>query len=269
MTVKRIPAALSAVLISLPLLLSCVKEERRECPCWLTVALDDALRTAPTAGVSLWTAEGPILSESVAPGDYASPADGYERTVPRGYVRTVVTTGADLSSVSAGRLIYTAGSPVDSVWAHTALVDCRDEFATDSARLHRQFARVHLFLEVPPQDGRERSYSIGTGCGGFDLLALAPLEGQWTLPLVMRTDGSTDFIVPRLSDRMRFSLTVSESSPDGDEDDVDLQALLAALGYSWSKEDLDDIWIGLDFVKGTVSVQIAPWEDGGTIIEKI
>ena len=232
MTVKRIPAALSAVIISLPLLLSCVKEERRECPCWLTVALDDALRTAPTAGVSLWTAEGPILSESVAPGDYASPADGYERTVPRGYVRTVVTTGADLSSVSAGRLTYTAGSPVDSVWAHTALVDCRDEFATDSARLHRQFARVHLFLEVPPQDGRGRSYSIGTGCGGFDLLALAPLEGQWALPLVMRTDGSTDFIVPRLSDRMRFSLTVSESSPGGDEDDVDLQALLAALGYS-------------------------------------
>ena len=33
MIVKRIPAALSAVLISLPLLLSCVKEERRECPC--------------------------------------------------------------------------------------------------------------------------------------------------------------------------------------------------------------------------------------------
>ena len=104
---------------------------------------------------------------------------------------------------------------------------------------------------------------------GYSMLSGALTVAMMILPLVMRTDGSTDFIVPRLSDRMRFSLTVSESSPGGDEDDVDLQALLAALGYSWSKEDLDDIWIGLDFVKGTVSVKIAPWEDGGTIIEKI
>lgn len=267
MTGKRIPAALAAILIitSLP---SCVKEGRRECPCWLTVELDDALRTSTTAGVSLWAADGPILSESVAPEDYST-GDCYERTVPRGYVRTVVTTGADLSSVSRGRVSYEAGTAIDTVWTHTALVDCRDEFARDSARLHRQFARVHLFLESPPEDGLDRGYSVATGCGGFDLLAVTPLEGGWGQSLVMRTDGSSDFIVPRLTDRMRFDLDIAEEGPDGDSDTVDLQGLLAVLGYSWSKEDLDDIWIGLDYVKGTVTITIRAWEDGGTIIEKI
>ena len=82
-------------------------------------------------------------------------------------------------------------------------------------------------------------------------------------------DGTSGcvFSVPRMRPEDRFAIRVSNS--DGDDDEVDIQAILQDIGYSWSKRDLDDMVIALDYARGTVDITVLPWEDGGRIEETI
>lgn len=249
----------AAALLLLP---SCsVKEDRQPCPCWLTVVLDDASRTAPDAKVLLVGGNGTLVSESV------SPEEEYERTVPRGYVRTVVCTGADLSEMSTGTVAFRYGERIDTIWSHTAVVDCRDEFARDTAALHRQFAVARLILKAGLEEDDGRLYSVETSCGGLDLQSSSPTKGGWGIQLVMDGTSGCVFSVPRMRPEDRFAIRVS--NPDGDDDEVDIQAILQNIGYSWSKRDLDDMVIALDYARGTVDITVLPWEDGGRIEETI
>lgn len=249
------------------LLASCsLKEDRDACPCWLAVRMEDAMRHDRTAAVSLWSGGAAILAETVATADYAG-SSPYERTVPRGYVRTSVSTGADASMALSGSVTLRTGVECDTIWAHTALVDCRRETALDTARLHRQFAKVHVVLDRAPGEDGDRTYTLETGCGGLDLLTLEALPGDWEIALVMPPDGHAVTHVPRLSDGMAFRLRIG--NPDGDSDMVDLQEILREAGYSWRKKDLDDIWIGLDYIRGTAEVTIEPWIGGDIYDETI
>jgi len=259
MTTKSAITCAATALLLLP---SCsVKEDRQPCPCWLTVVLDDASRTAPDAKVLLMSGNERLISESV------SPEEEYERTVPRGYVRTVVCTGADLSVMSTGTVAFRHGEQIDTIWSHTAVVDCRNEFARDTAALHRQFAVARLVLKAAPEEDDGRLYSVETSCGGLDLQSSSPTKGGWGMRLVMDGTFGCVFSVPRMRPEDRFAIRIS--NPDGGDDEVDIQAMLRDIGYSWSKRDLDDMVIALDYARGTVDITVLPWEDGGRIEETI
>ncbi len=259
MTMKIAITYAATALLLLP---SCsVKEDRQPCPCWLTVMLDDASRTAPDAKVLLMSGNEGLISESV------SPKEEYERTVPRGYVRTVVCTGAELSKISTGTVTFRHGERIDTIWSHTAIVDCRDEFARDTAALHRQFAVARLILKAAPEKDDGRLYSVETSCGGLDLKSSSPTKGGWGIQLVMDDTSGCVFSVPRMRSEDRFTIRIA--NPDGNDDEVDIQAILQDIGYSWSKRDLDDMIIALDYVRGTVDITVLPWEDGGRIEETI
>ena len=259
MTTKSAITCAATALLLLP---SCsVKEDRQPCPCWLTVVLDDASRTAPDAKVLLMSGNERLISESV------SPEEEYERTVPRGYVRTVVCTGADLSVMSTGTVAFRHGEQIDTIWSHSAVVDCRNEFARDTAALHRQFAVARLVLKAAPEEDDGRLYSVETSCGGLDLQSSSPTKGGWGMRLVMDGTSGCVFSVPRMRPEDRFAIRIS--NPDGGDDEVDIQAMLRDIGYSWSKRDLDDMVIALDYARGTVDITVLPWEDGGRIEETI
>lgn len=49
---------------------------------------------------------------------------------------------------------------------------------------------------------------------------------------------------------------------DGRTVPYDLGGAIRAAGYDWGAEDLDDIFLGVDYVTGEVSVSVVPWEEG-------
>ena len=75
--------------------------------------------------------------------------------------------------------------------------------------------------------------------------------------------------VQRPEDEAEDRFAIRISNPDGGDDEVDIQAMLRDIGYSWSKRDLDDMVIALDYARGTVDITVLPWEDGGRIEETI
>ena len=255
---------IAGMALTLLLAVSCsFKEERVDCPCWLTIDLSDVKRVSDKASVELLEDGEVIYSETVSGRDIEN--GQFERTVLKGIVRTSVCSGA--SRVSSSKAFFPKGHMADTVWAHTAEVDCTGETAVDIVRMHRQFAHVTLrFLDKESAQDID-ALSVSTDCGGLDLLKLSPLPGDWGMALDLTEDGTAGFFVPRLRQGGRLVLTVTSAGKE--TDDIDLQRLLEQAGYRWDREDLDDVTIGLDFNLGVVGIRIDPWKEGQKYEENI
>ena len=255
---------IAGMALTLLLAASCsFKEERTGCPCWLTMELSDVARVSDRARVELLEDGASVCSETVSGKDIRN--GQFERTVLKGIVRTSVCSGA--ARVSSSKALFTGGQMADTVWAHTAEVDCTGETAVDVVRMHRQFAHVTLrFLDRESAQGID-ALSVSTDCGGLDLLTLSPLPGDWGMTLELSDGGTAGFFVPRLRQDGRLVLTVTSAGKEKDE--IDLQRLLEDAGYRWDREDLDDVTVGLDFNLGVIGIRIDPWKEGQKYEENI
>ena len=102
-------------LLGLGALASCsVKEDRSDCPCWLTVEADKAI------SLSAWFGSHQILDNH--------PGGLVEHTVPRGLVEIVA---------SHGEFKVMEGHQMDSLFAQRALVDTDGETAGYTVHLHK------------------------------------------------------------------------------------------------------------------------------------
>jgi len=259
-------ATLAALLIPLllPVLPSCsVKEDRRGCPCWLEVALAPCEALARSVTVSAWN-PSPLFLEGVDVRDYP---DGYERTVPRGYLTVSVFAGRRVQELSGESLLIPDGQPCDSLWAHRALIDCSGEFARDTAVLHKQFASVRLHVDNLPE-GEDYPYGLilRSRFDGLRLTDCSPHAGAWSLPLRSLPDGTYLFRVPRQGDG---SLSV-DLLLDGEKvDSYPIGEEILRSGYSWLSEDLEDIAIGMDYGRGEVRISVEPWREVDPLREAV
>lgn len=52
-------------------------------------------------------------------------------------------------------------------------------------------------------------------------------------------------------------------------DTIRLGETISNTGYDWTADDLDDIWIGVDWAQGEISVRIEGWDPGQIYTETI
>ena len=245
--------ALAAVLA---LLASCsVKEDRDECPCWLEVAVSGCERIARNITVSAWN-PSTVFMEGIDVRDYPK---GYERKVPKGYLTVSAFAGRKVQELSGESLVIPDGLPCDSLWAHRALVNCNGEFARDTAVLHKQFATVHLKIDNL-KEGEQYPYALvlRSRFDGLRLTDCSPHAGVWSCDLDRLPDGTYVFRVPRQGDG---SLAI-DLMLDGEKmDEYPVGEYILQSGYSWLSEDLDDIWIGMDYGGSEPNIVIEKWGD--------
>ena len=262
----RNPFAAALPLLSLLLLLavSCgaIKEDRTECPCWLRLLMKDAFRPTRIATVHLKASASDSFEEGVTKGD----TNGNEReyTVSRRMVRVCVWSQMGAGAVDGTTMTFTKGQPVDTVWAHSNLVDCRFESAVDTVHMHKQFARVTLLPDADTwAEMNVGRLEIETTVGGFDLESLLPLKGDWGVGRDIARDEAEGitFIVPRMTFDDTFALTVYDTGGE-QTDEWDLQAVLTGVNYSWTKTDLDDVTVQLSRTHGEVYAEVEPWQNG-------
>lgn len=233
-----------------------VKEDRGGCPCWLEVAVSGCRTVSRNVTVSAWN-PGMLFSEGIDVLDYP---DGYERTVPKGYVTVTAFGGRKVQELSGESLVIPAGLPCDSLYAHHSLVDCSGEFARDSVVLHKQFATVYLRIDNLPE---EEPYPYGlilrSAFDGLRLTDCSPHAGTWTLSLDRLPDGTYRFRVPRQGDgSLSFDLLYKGNKVD----EYPIGEHILRAGYSWLSEDLEDIYIGMDYGGSEPRITIEPWDEG-------
>lgn len=246
--------ALSLATMLLPASCS-VKERRENCPCWLEIAVSGCRSVSRNVTVSAWN-PGMVFSEAIDIFDYP---DCYERTVPKGYVTVTAFAGRRAQELSGESLIIPDGIPCDSLYARHALVDCTGEFARDSVVLHKQFATVYLKIDRL-QDEYPYPYRLvlRSAFDGLRLTDCSPHAGPWTLPLEALPDGTFRFRVPRQGDG---SLSIDLVLGNETVDSYPIGEHILRAGYSWLSEDLEDIYIGMDYGGSDPHITIEPWGD--------
>ena len=222
-------------ILGLVALVSCsVKEERGDCPCYLTV---DAERTVSVDG---WFGARSLFNVN---GGFV------DRQVPRGIVDIVA---------SHGRFSVPEGQQMDSLFARRIPVDTDGESAYARVTLCKNFATIELDFK-DEDDGRTNYDLLATGTiSGVDVRSLNPVEGSFSFVPEPNTDGrGYAFRVPRQKDETLKLLL----SKDGNiVETIDLGHLVAKTGFDWKAESLGDIAILCDLPAHTFTITVKDWE---------
>ena len=212
-----------------------VKEDRSDCPCWLTVEAEKSI------SISGWFSQTNLFKD--LEGGFV------EKTVPRGIVDIVAHHGS---------LTAADGSQMDSLFAQRVWVNTDAEFAGHTVKLNKNFATIELDFK-DEEDGRT-DYDllvIGT-VNGVDAHTLEPIDGAFSCVPEPVVDGrGYAFRAARQKDE---SLKVMLSHEGETVDTIDLGYLIAKAGFDWKAESLGDITILADLPTRTFSIIVKEWD---------
>lgn len=235
-------------------LVSCsIKENRFECPCWLVVCIDGM----PEEGIVLSVdGETHLFTERIG---NAMEGNYYERKVPRGELSLWAFKGGLENACYNGIYTVAPGNEADSLYSYCKGFESNCDFYVDTVRLCKQFATIGIHVRSSLPDLPLKLRARGNVCG-FKLSDSLPIDGAFVCDIEL--DGSLDgsFRVPRQIDD---SLTLEFYDPASGETEYSIPVgrMVVMEGYDWTKANLDDISIMLDYSSMEVTIIIAEWEE--------
>ena len=139
-------------------LASCsVKEDRTDCPCWLTVRA-----SYPNEAVSAWYGTHMLFDGLMG--------QQVDRQVPRGEVAVLA---------SCGSFTVHVGEQMDELFASIVRVNTQGETAEVTPKLNKQFARVHLEFKESDEGRVEHTLVVEGNVKGSDIRTLQPVTGPF------------------------------------------------------------------------------------------
>lgn len=230
-------------LLFLVLLSACsVKEDRKECPCFLTAVFDREFSGRLT--LCGWQGTGCVFK-----------MEGIEPNAVGEFVTRIERGVYDLSA-SVGYNVISPGSECDSLylWSSEAPVDATGEELSISLDLHKQFATVFLTLDSPA------AVHVSGEVRGVELFTREPIEGEFSFDPGSEDGLSYVFRLPRQRPGTNPGLELTLDS----EVVIPLGVMIADAGYDWSEPSLKDIVLHLEYVGLSAQVTVLPWEEGFT-----
>ncbi|MCQ2143059.1 MAG: hypothetical protein MJY56_03215 [Bacteroidales bacterium] len=254
---KRNPLLISCSLALLfVVVFSCsIKEDRRECPCYLEVDLSElSAELSPEVFLSIEGEGGFSFSKTITPDEFGSLLTV---KVPRTGVGVQAYYGAWAGEAS-GRadLSIPLGSECPPLYLHYSYVDTSEDVARDTVRLHKDYCLLDVTMlssdgEFPFSvavigrvDGYEDDGRPHTG--RFDVRELPTIEGRFLVR------------IPRQNDN---SLILEIYDDEGVLRRFALGEYIASSGYDWSAPDLRDIAVKVDYSKIAITVSVGSWSE--------
>lgn len=223
-----------------------IKEDREVCPCFLTVVRPDS--GAGSQGDLLWyLAAGDFGLEGKIPEGEIQARD---IEVPRTVFRLIAAWGitGGLSDMSGYRI--GEGESWPPVYYYKTDLDARCNSLRDTIHLHKNYCRISIGGDI----SESFTYKLSGSSCGFDwdgnvlkgsFCSVFSQEGASFCCLVPRQDDSSLRLdIYRLGELVR-------SFPVGE--------IIAASGYDWTAEDLEDIDLGLDYLDSGVNFTVNGW----------
>ena len=268
------------------LLSSCfVKEDRDECPCWMTVEMSDRVRHDGSVVLRL---RGNSDEDAV---DYAFKVSEsikadvgiLEYEVPRGSVGvSVVALGNEIpgrtgyDEKAAGhdgdQIRIPVGEQMDSLYGFFKMYHTRCESIRCDVELHKEFCTVSFTLV---DEHYESPYDIEvrgnvSGVSSWDLAPMngvfkyAPVaeEGVYRVRVPRQVDASLELVMLEMPCQAGHDGVRTED--DGERAVVNrfpLGEYIIRSGYDWAAKDLSDVSVALDLEKQQVMVTVSGWDE--------
>lgn len=265
------------ILCAIITLVSCstIKEDRSECPSYLTFDVDAFIAAGfRTAVVSYQAENGDVFQDEITLAQYRGV--GYEVPIERGHRSQVsVVAGLERSTISETSVRALNNSPFDRIWAYASDIEPAGDLEVIRTAPHKQFCDVTFtFPEGTPEDvDFPYVLRVRTTFNGFGLYSLSPLpilSGYETCSYPDKDNGYS-VVLPRQGD---YDIWLDIILP-GDESQapgqvlyiIDLGKRFIDAGYDWTKQDLDNISVLVDFSAGDPEIIVNPWTDDDTYSE--
>ena len=233
-----------------------VKEDRDVCPCSLTVSFSDPDASGPVELLG-WDSETvfryQVLIEDCRP--------EWTKSVRKGVFILSACKGTAGSSIPMGHVIrIPTNCQADSLYAYFEKVEATGDRAHANVIFRKQFATVFLDIRQSDETIRKCRFQVEGNTCGFDVLDFSPIAGPFLFePAPVAEETIVTFRIPRQADDSLMITVYPEDSPEAR---FPLGEYIRQLGYDWKSEDLQDIYLSIDLVRGVVALRIADWEEG-------
>lgn len=232
-----------------------IKEDRGPCPCFLQVSFTDPDATGE-AELLGWD-DDRLFRDRIRI-EEARPV--WTKPVRKGMLVLSACTGMDKSFPEGHQMRIPPGSQADSLYAWFEEVDATGDLAYARVSFRKQFATVFLDIRKPADVVRSCRFDVTGNSCGFDLLDFSPVTGAFRFSAEPGAgEEIVTFRVPRQGDS---GLTVTICPEGAPSASFPLGEYIDRLGYSWKTEELQDIYVAVDLVRGLVDVRVADWEEG-------
>ena len=237
-----------------------LKENRDGCPCHLIIGLDNAVGNG-NADIFIFQDGEEVLTDNVVPADYP---EGYRCEVRRRPASATVIQGLEESVLNGGRLVIRDGNDADRLFLYNETLQCGSETVRAAADLHKNWTTLEISLAAEAGEdspaGNVR-IDISGGICGMDLRNGAPVRGDFQCIARLADSGFAVYAVnlPRqISSEDEILIAVSRNGKELFS--CDISEAISRTGFDWSKPDLDDIRLRLDYISALFDVEIAEWE---------
>ena len=241
-----------------------VKEDRMECPAYVTVLTDRFAQRGLQDGTVSFSADRLLIRDEINFLSYLR--DGYEQACPRDYACAAVLSGVENSRLSEDRLFVPPGRQADLIWAFgTAFSAETDSYVLDAVP-HKQYCLVKfLFDDAPTAPGDYPwRFRLLADCSGMNIYTLEPVEGTYRSVVGPNAVGEWYGVLPRQkTNNMRLEVFLpDEEDPDEGRTDyvLDLGKAFEKQGYDWGQEDLKDIAVKVGFSEAGICLTVQEWE---------
>ncbi len=251
-------------LVAFPLLIACsVKEDRLECPVYVTVLTDRFVRQGMNEGQVSFSDDHRLEQEDIS--FLAFLREGYQQACSREYARAAVLGAADNYYLDEDAVRVYQGRPAGRLWAYGETFSAkRDEYVID-AEPHKQYCLVQFLFDGAPAAPSDYvwRFRIRAACSGLNIYTLEPLEGEYSACVGPDARGEWYGVIPRQKSN-DLQLEVYLPDPDDERSGrtdyvIDLGARFEAMGYDWSDTDLRDVTVKVGFTYAGVTIQVSDW----------
>ncbi|MCM1176402.1 MAG: hypothetical protein NC115_10780 [Bacteroidales bacterium] len=234
-----------------------VKEDRTVCPCVLILdfcKVDKGLLNSLDLSVM---GQGGILCQDVVQSEFYG--EEYRTTVPKGSAMLNVYSfleGNGYGMLDTGNAVLEipAGCECPPVYMYSVMIDTGKEMHREEVVPGKNFCRlsIEMVSEGPCPFILEINGNVdGYGCDGL------PKEGMFSFVPYTDVNGCSTVNIPRQKD---CSLRLRICDEDGVVKDFAVGEYIVEMGYDWTRKDLEDVGIIIDYARTDVTFIVDDWE---------
>lgn len=241
-----------------------VKEDRLECPVYVTVLTDQFVIRGMNEGKVCFSSSHVIDREDISFLSFLR--DGYRKACPREYARAAVFSGAENYTLTEDVLRVIPGQQAGLLWAYGETFSANADEYVIEAEPHKQYCLVQFLFNdlTTAPDGYPWRFRIKAACSGMNIYTLEPLEGEYSCPVGPNAVGAWYGVIPRQKANellLEVYLPDADNELEGQADYViDLGRKFESIGYDWTAEDLRDVSVSVGFASVGMTVSVQDWE---------
>ena len=239
-------------------LASCsIKTDRTACPGLVRLFAsggdEDLMQVFAQGTTSMY--EGQISKE----GDIAE----LDFEIERGPMLLSVMSGLHGCELENGKVMIGQGGEMDEIYAVSDSLGIYSDIVEVSFVLHKQFALLYLTIIESESASYPFYVKVKGNVCGMDYRNLTPVSGPFSRTVHTVIGEYHIICLPRQLDdslELEFYDRNMTKADDAPVDRIALGDYIKAAGYDWDREDLEDLYVNVDYTNAGVSVQIRQWE---------